>query len=198
MTSRAIIRVGDRTTHGGRVMEGFENIIIYDKPAAGVGYTGYCPQCKTMFTIIQGSNKLFYLGKEIALEGMKTSCGAILIASQSQAYIDDETNNIQMMSATPPVENYTNKAEEKVKQIIELYWSYGEQQVRLDEFSKYYTDLNLHIITRNYLIGEPVEVTIKIDNEEDELSEQFTVTGIIGSDNCAVIKNIFDGKSIVI
>jgi len=42
-----------------------------------------CPLCKGSFPIIEGSESMKVQGIPIALEGMKTSCGAILIASQT-------------------------------------------------------------------------------------------------------------------
>lgn len=90
MAARAIVREGDTTSHGGTVLESFPNFNIYGKNASGVGHRGYCPQCRTEFVIVAGAQNFIFMGKSVAVEGMLTSCGAVLIASQSQATVDTE------------------------------------------------------------------------------------------------------------
>jgi len=52
------------------------------------------------------------------------------------------------------------------KKIKEMYWSYGEDHIRLncDDEHKFYVDLNLHVKTENYKDGDTVEVQIEGDN----------------------------------
>lgn len=88
MTKRAIIRIGDPTSHNGTVLEGFSALKVYGKNAAGIGHRGHCPQCKRDFVIVAGAANYTFMGKNVALEGMKTSCGATLIATQGQATVD--------------------------------------------------------------------------------------------------------------
>lgn len=82
MGARAIIRQGDRTSHGGTVLEGHLFLIIHGKPAAGVGHKVHCPKCSGSIVIAEGAINAAMMGISIAVEGMKTSCGATLIASQ--------------------------------------------------------------------------------------------------------------------
>jgi hypothetical protein len=53
-----------------------------------------CPQCKGIFPIlpINRARPHRINGRDTAVEGMKTACGATLIASQSDATIDDPGN----------------------------------------------------------------------------------------------------------
>ncbi|WP_350615352.1 PAAR domain-containing protein [Pseudomonas sp. HY7a-MNA-CIBAN-0227] len=76
-----IIRLGDSTTHGGIVIEAFPQTDLNGKPMAGVGHKVVCPLCKGVFPISQGSTLLDVGGIPVALHGMKTACGASLIAS---------------------------------------------------------------------------------------------------------------------
>jgi len=85
--SKAIIRAGDPTSHGGTVKDGFPHFKLFGKPVAGVGHGGYCPQCKCDFLILSGVESFRYMGHEVAVEGMQTSCGAILQATQQQAKV---------------------------------------------------------------------------------------------------------------
>ncbi|KVO99810.1 hypothetical protein WL28_11700 [Burkholderia ubonensis] len=92
MAKRAMICVGDTTTHGGRVLEGSASATIDGKPIAGVGHKVLCPQCKGVFPILPDAGRRYphqVAGRDTAVEGMKTACGATLIASQSSASLDD-------------------------------------------------------------------------------------------------------------
>lgn len=77
-----IIRKGDSTSHNGTVIEGSMSDICMGKPIAYLGHKVYCPKCKGDFPIVEGVMTTTFYGKGVALAGMKTSCGATLIASQ--------------------------------------------------------------------------------------------------------------------
>lgn len=47
-----------------------------------IGHKVSCPKCKGTFPIVEGALTTSFYGKGVALAGMKTACGAILIASQ--------------------------------------------------------------------------------------------------------------------
>jgi uncharacterized Zn-binding protein involved in type VI secretion len=63
MAQLSVIRKGDRTSHGGVVVTGDETVMIFGQPMARLG-------------------DRVSSDRRTALEGMKTSCGATLIASQ--------------------------------------------------------------------------------------------------------------------
>lgn len=86
---KPVIRMGDPTTHGGLVSEGDESLLVDGKPIAGVGHIVYCPQCKGSFPIVQGMSKFSIMGKDVAVQGMQTACGAGLMATQTTLIIDD-------------------------------------------------------------------------------------------------------------
>ncbi|WP_186019096.1 PAAR domain-containing protein [Burkholderia gladioli] len=89
---RAMICVGDTTTHGGRVLEGSATATIDGKPIAGVGHKVLCPQCKGVFPILPATGRRYLhqiAGRDTAIQGMKTACGARLVASQSATTLDD-------------------------------------------------------------------------------------------------------------
>ncbi|WP_454688507.1 PAAR domain-containing protein [Achromobacter aloeverae] len=81
LMERAVIRVGDRTSHGGVVVTGDQQVSVFGKPAARKGDMTTCPKCGGDFPIVDGA--LFCASERpIALHGMRTACGASLIASQ--------------------------------------------------------------------------------------------------------------------
>jgi uncharacterized Zn-binding protein involved in type VI secretion len=83
MAQRSTIRVGDKTSHGGTVAQGHPFLAIDGKLAAGIGHAVTCPQCEGAHYIVGGVDSFSIGGIPVAVEGMKTSCGATLIASQS-------------------------------------------------------------------------------------------------------------------
>lgn len=85
--TKAIIRREDKTDHGGEVLEGFDFFDVLGKIAAGVGHKVSCPKCGE--TTIAGPGPGPTCDDiEIAVDGMKTACGAKLIASQTTATIE--------------------------------------------------------------------------------------------------------------
>ena len=80
-----IIRLGDSTSHGGKVVKvAAEHYTVGGIPVAGVGDLCSCPipghsEC----TIVEGNPEHTVEGAPIAYEGHKTSCGATLIATQA-------------------------------------------------------------------------------------------------------------------
>jgi uncharacterized Zn-binding protein involved in type VI secretion len=77
-----IIRLGDPTSHDGRVVEGSMTDICHGKPIAFIGHKVHCPKCKGTYPIVEGVLTTNFYGKGVAVAGMKTSCGATLIATQ--------------------------------------------------------------------------------------------------------------------
>ncbi|WP_105508490.1 PAAR domain-containing protein [Paraburkholderia sp. BL21I4N1] len=93
MVKRAIICEGDTTSHGGRVLEGNDKSRIDGRAIAGVGHKVLCPLCKGVFAIsddLLGRRIPHRMhGRDTAVDGMRATCGAVLIASQSRMTIED-------------------------------------------------------------------------------------------------------------
>jgi uncharacterized Zn-binding protein involved in type VI secretion len=83
--SKPLIRMGDRTSHGGTVISGDMTWEVYGKAVARVGDMTVCPKCKGVFAITTGADDLTGFGQAVARHGDKTACGATLIAGQSSA-----------------------------------------------------------------------------------------------------------------
>jgi uncharacterized Zn-binding protein involved in type VI secretion len=77
-----IIRLGDTTSHGGTVLEGSLTDICMGKPIAYMGHKVWCPKCKGTFPIVEGISNMTVFGHGVAVAGMKTACGALLVATQ--------------------------------------------------------------------------------------------------------------------
>src|SRR5437899_2968626 len=82
MAKRSIIRKGDPTSHGGIVLEGHPTATIEGISIAGFGHMTHCPKCDGTFPIAEGVHNHTIYGIPTAVEGMRTGCGAYLIATQ--------------------------------------------------------------------------------------------------------------------
>jgi uncharacterized Zn-binding protein involved in type VI secretion len=91
--SKPLVRMGDRTSHGGTVISGDMTWEVYGKAVARVGDLTVCPKCKGVFAITTGADDLTGFGQAVARHGDKTACGATLIAGQSSASWDNHTES---------------------------------------------------------------------------------------------------------
>ena len=77
-----VIRVGDQTSHGGKVPTGCGPYLIYGKPVARVGDKCSCPrEGNNNCTIVEGDPNHLVGGIPVAFEGWHTDFGAELISS---------------------------------------------------------------------------------------------------------------------
>jgi uncharacterized Zn-binding protein involved in type VI secretion len=80
---KPFIVLGDRTNHGGEVLEGDPSTTINGKPVARVGDKVSCPiPGHGTNSIVEGAADTLISDKPVALHGHKTACGATLISSQ--------------------------------------------------------------------------------------------------------------------
>ena len=80
-----LARVGDETDHGGRIISGNDKYDLYGKKLAQVGDLTVCPKCKGVFPITTGTSNYVVHGRQAAIHGSKTACGATIVASLGQA-----------------------------------------------------------------------------------------------------------------
>ncbi|ABE57679.1 PAAR domain-containing protein [Chromohalobacter israelensis] len=80
-----MIRLGDATSHGGKVITGQSTYIVHGKPVAVVGDKVTCPVDGHggVCTIVEGNPTLRINGKQAAFHGCHTSCGATLVSSMN-------------------------------------------------------------------------------------------------------------------
>lgn len=83
---RRVIRLGDSTSHGGKVVSATSHMIVGGIPVARVGDRCTCPKRgHNNCAIVEGDPNWTIDGVPIALEGCKISCGAVLISSMPNA-----------------------------------------------------------------------------------------------------------------
>ncbi|MDB5799364.1 MAG: hypothetical protein JWL63_303 [Rhodocyclales bacterium] len=81
---KPVILMGDKTDHGGVVIEGAPSSDVGGKRIARVGDKVTCPKkgCHSPTVIVTGDSACLIDGKAVARHGDKTACGATLLASQ--------------------------------------------------------------------------------------------------------------------
>jgi uncharacterized Zn-binding protein involved in type VI secretion len=77
---KGVIRLGDSTSHGGKVISAHKATDM-SVPVACIGDMTACPACKGTFPIVEGDAKVTIDGTPVAFDGHKTACGAALISS---------------------------------------------------------------------------------------------------------------------
>ncbi|PRY06562.1 PAAR domain-containing protein [Paraburkholderia sp. BL25I1N1] len=81
---KGIIRLRDRTDHGGFVETASSTTIVDGLPAALVGDRVSCPRAGHGTTsIMPGEGHIFSDARQVALHGFKAGCGCMLISSST-------------------------------------------------------------------------------------------------------------------
>lgn len=79
--TRAVVRLNDLTTHGGKVISASSGTTVMGILAALAGDMTSCPQCKGQFPIKPDGAGAKHAGVPYAYHDDITACGARLIAS---------------------------------------------------------------------------------------------------------------------
>ncbi|GGX92745.1 PAAR domain-containing protein [Massilia dura] len=78
---KGVIRLNDKTSHGGTVISASSGTIVIGKPAVLAGDMTSCPICKGTYPIQPGEATNKNEGNVYAYDGDSTACGAKLISS---------------------------------------------------------------------------------------------------------------------
>lgn len=78
---RGVIRIDDKTDHGGWVIAASSGTIVMGKAAALADDMTYCPKCKGKFAITPDGKGARHEGRAYAYHGDLTKCGARLMTS---------------------------------------------------------------------------------------------------------------------
>jgi uncharacterized Zn-binding protein involved in type VI secretion len=109
---RRVIRLGDRTSHGGYVVAATSHFTVMGMDVARLGDKCTCPKKgHNNCYIVEGDPDWTIDGIPVALEGHKLSCGAVLISSMPNAGRDDWGGSSSSSSLQPAVSS-VSKTEE--------------------------------------------------------------------------------------
>jgi uncharacterized Zn-binding protein involved in type VI secretion len=83
---KGIIRLGDATSHGGKVVAATSTVLVHNIAVARKGDACVCPlNGHSPCVIAEGDPEVLIAGVPVAFEGHKTSCGATLISSAAMS-----------------------------------------------------------------------------------------------------------------
>jgi len=184
MGERAIIRQGDRTSHGGTVLEGHLFLTIHGKPAAGVGHKVHCPKCSGSVVIAEGALNATMMGISIAVDGMKTSCGATLIASQI-------TDTIEYGSGSSPAAAATQVASAASATLAAIVAGAGQRAAKTDNADNCKYDEQVRVLDQD---GAPIaNMPYHITDESGQVYK-----GLTDADGCCERVHTKDVQSLAI
>jgi len=78
---RGVVRLGDKTSHGGEVISASDTFTVLGKQVALEGDMAVCPKCRGKFPIQPDGSTRKHHGKQVAYDGDATACGAKVISS---------------------------------------------------------------------------------------------------------------------
>ena len=85
--ARPQARLGDRSSHGGRIVTGARRTYVNGRPAARLGDLHVCPLPFHGTTrIVTGSTKTFIEGRPAARMGDRTGCGARIATGSEDTF----------------------------------------------------------------------------------------------------------------
>src|SRR5690606_24143602 len=172
---KALITVGCKTDHGGIIVLGDSSFLVEGKAVHLDGMTHFCPKCKVQARAI-ASNQGFMTvgGKSIVAVGDTSSCGSKYLKNSDLVVIANDASGTKSNTSKLSLVNDLI-AKDKEKIINKVYWSYGEAFTPLEEKSRFFDDLKVHIETTGYEEDENIEVEINPDSSDFYTFEKCTV-----------------------
>ena len=105
--------------------------------------------------------------------------------SMGKSHINLSVSNANLSNeSSPKSSTNSNKDSQTKKEILEMYFSYGKEMIKLEgDDSRHSNDMNLHIVTSGYENGEEIEIALNTKNGIFILNANV-------ENNQAAIKNI--------
>lgn len=142
---------------------------VYGKEQSYIGDDVWCPACQSMGKITPDQDRLSTKvnGRMPALNDdlclCKCSPPPKLVHSQTGfREIVSETSQESSIKASDVKKN---NLEEKRKEITSIYWSYGDECMPLQDKSRFYTDINLHVGAIGYNAGDEIDINVNFLHE---------------------------------
>lgn len=117
-----------------------------------IGYKVQCPKCSGVYPIVEGVMTTTLFGRGVAVAGMKTACGAVLIPSQFTDTVDwagggsagalGAVAAALALGAAQKLASALDDQESSDKKITCMYWTYGPVETPVSDVSRHYVDLN--------------------------------------------------------
>ena len=143
--------------------------------------------------ILQGQPKakdIFELDEDIAgldnAQNNNENAESINKSSLKSSAESNESNSKSNAKSNTDSSN-SQSTQDSQKEIIEMYFSYGEEMVKLEDDDTQFTkDINLHLATQGYNKGEVINIELERNNQI------FSTQATIDENGKAIIKNVFN------
>ena len=188
---------GDKTTADGVVQPhtgAGATFKWHGKTKSYVGDKVLCKACQSVVVIEASGSRLSFsvnglmpaLGGDLCI--CKCSPPPKLVHSQTVFY--ETTNDSHSVTSNSNIEKSSSNINKK---IIEMFWTYSKDYNPLNEESRHYVDINLHVKTQGYSVGETVSVTIKYDDDDILFNEEkiLNLTGTVNDNKEVVFEELF-------
>lgn len=168
----AMIVLGDKTDHGGEVIEASGVTDTHGKRIARVGDKVACPKKGHGTTeIVTGDWTMTIDGKAVAYHGCKTSCGATLISSQSVSTVEFGGSGSQAIDSS----------------VSSVASNFSPSLNTLSTSNEHRAPFDLHFFLKDEKTGEPLigmPYRITLDNGEEFFgrANQSGLTQTVSSD----------------
>ena len=106
--------------------------------------------------------------------------------STSESSLKSSAESNESNSKTNAKSSADSSNSQSQKEIIEIYFSYGEECKRIKTDSKIESDVNLHIVTQGYKLGESIEITLESDD-----GRTINAGGNVNENGEVMIYNVF-------
>ncbi|HCT3534377.1 PAAR domain-containing protein [Enterobacter hormaechei] len=86
--AKGLVLLGDKTSHGGKVISASSSITVDGKKAALVGDMVSCPvEGHGMNPVVEGSPHRTFNGRAVVVDGCKCQCGCTVISSAQNSTV---------------------------------------------------------------------------------------------------------------
>jgi uncharacterized Zn-binding protein involved in type VI secretion len=173
---RRIIRLGDSTSHGGKVVSATSHMTVGGLPVARLGDKCTCPKRgHNNCVIVEGDTNWTIDGIPVALEGHKLSCGGVLISSMPNSGRDEAGGGTASQGAS--LANLSSDGALASREAI----ASAQKQPEYDQ----------HFLLINDQTGEPLEharyrVTLSDGRSFNGVSNEAGLTEKVSADSALV------------
>ncbi|EQA5670167.1 DUF2345 domain-containing protein, partial [Cronobacter malonaticus] len=80
------------------------------------------------------------------------------------------------------------------KRVVSVGWSYGDKLTKIENISRYFVDLNLHVVTEGYLTGDTVKCeVVYMDDNNKNIS--LILSGPVNETGEAILRDVLSSEN---
>ncbi|EOW9031209.1 DUF2345 domain-containing protein, partial [Cronobacter malonaticus] len=97
--------------------------------------------------------------------------------------------------ALPDSQRYSTIGDTNLnKRVVSVGWSYGDKLTKIENISRYFVDLNLHVVTEGYLTGDTVKCkVVYMDDNNKNIS--LILSGPVNETGEAILRDVISSEN---